>query len=81
MGGGTMKALAIRRYQAPMELLELPRPQPGPGDLLVRVRAASVNPVDWKVRDGLIKTCLNLPLPLTLGGDPIESDSTNCPLL
>ena len=41
-----MKALAIRRYRAPMETLELPRPEPGPSDLLVRVRAASVNPLD-----------------------------------
>ena len=40
-----MKALAIRRYKAPMEMMELPRPEPGPGDLLVRVRAASVNPI------------------------------------
>ncbi len=33
-----MKALAIRRYGKPMEMMELPRPVPGPGDLLVRVR-------------------------------------------
>src|SRR4051812_14107871 len=31
-----MKALGIRRYKAAMEMLELPRPEPGPGDLLVR---------------------------------------------
>ena len=30
-----MKALAIRRYKAPMEIMEVPRPEPGPGDLLV----------------------------------------------
>jgi alcohol dehydrogenase len=42
-----MKALAIRRYKAPMEMMDLPRPELGPGDLLVRVRAASVNPVDY----------------------------------
>jgi Zn-dependent alcohol dehydrogenase len=39
-----MKALAIRRYKAPMEMMELPRPEPGTGELLVRVRAASVSP-------------------------------------
>ena len=27
-----MKALAIRRYKAPMEIMELPRPEPGPGE-------------------------------------------------
>ena len=53
-----MKALAIRRYRAPMEMLELPRPEPGPGDLLVRVRAASVNPLDYKIRDGGVKVLI-----------------------
>ena len=47
-----MKALAVRRYKAPMEMMELPRPEPGPGELLVRVRAAGVNPLDypWRAR-------------------------------
>ena len=39
-----MRALAIRHYKARMEMIELPRPEPGPGELLVRVRAAGVNP-------------------------------------
>lgn len=64
-----MKALAIRRYKAPMEWMELPRPEPGPGDLLVRVRAASVNPVDFKIRDGGVKVLLPYSFPLILGND------------
>lgn len=64
-----MKALAIRRYKAPMELMDLPRPVPGPGDLLVRVRAASVNPVDFKIRDGGVKVLLSYSFPLILGND------------
>src|SRR6476661_2827215 len=64
-----MKALAIRRYKAPMEMMELPRPEPGPGDLLVRVRAASVNPVDYKIRDGAVKVMLAYSFPLVLGND------------
>src|SRR2546423_6474476 len=64
-----MKALAIRRYRAPMEMLELPRPEPGPGDLLVRVRAASVNPVDSKIRDGGVKVLVPYSFPLILGND------------
>ncbi|HEX6272663.1 MAG TPA: hypothetical protein VFZ53_06485 [Polyangiaceae bacterium] len=47
-----MKALAIRRYTGTMALTELPRPAAGPGDLLVRVRAAGVNPVDPRRRAG-----------------------------
>ena len=64
-----MKALAIRRYKAPMEMMELPRPEPGPGELLVRVRAAGVNPLDHKIRDGAVKVLLPFSFPLTLGTD------------
>src|SRR5881394_2388492 len=64
-----MKALAIRRYRAPMETLELPRPEPGPSDLLVRVRAASINPVDYKIRDGGVKVLIPYSFPLILGND------------
>src|ERR1041384_8366592 len=64
-----MKALAIRRYKAPMEMMELPRPEPGPKDLLVKVRAASVNPVDFKIRDGGVKVLIRYSFPLILGND------------
>src|SRR6266568_1208344 len=64
-----MKALAIRRYRAPMEIMELPRPEPGPSDLLVRVRAASVNPVDYKIRDGVMKVLIPYSFPLILGSE------------
>src|SRR3954470_4823695 len=64
-----MKALGIRRYKAPMEMMDLPRPEPGAGDLLVRVRAASVNPIDYKLRDGAVKVLLPYSFPLILGND------------
>jgi NADPH:quinone reductase-like Zn-dependent oxidoreductase len=64
-----MKALAIRRYKSRAEIMELPRPEPGPGDLLVRVRAASVNPLDSKIRDGAVKVLLSYRFPLVLGND------------
>lgn len=64
-----MKALAIRRYKAPAEIMELPRPEPGPGDLLVRVRAASINPLDYKIRDGAVKVLVPYSFPLVLGND------------
>src|SRR5438105_4618505 len=64
-----MKAFGIRRYKAPLELLDLPRPQPGPNDLLVKVRAASVNPVDFKIRDGGVKVLIPYEFPLVLGND------------
>src|SRR4029079_18830986 len=65
----SVKALAIRRYKAPMEVMELPRPEPGSAELLVRVRAASVNPLDYKIRDGAGKVVLPYSFPLILGND------------
>jgi len=63
-----MKAALIRRYgkDEPVELAEVERPQAGPGALLVKVAAAAVNPVDWKIRDGLGEL-FGLKLPLILG--------------
>ena len=62
-----MKALRIHGYGGPevMRLDEVPMPQAAAGEVLVRLRAASVNPIDWKMRQGLMK----LPLPRTLGRD------------
>jgi len=50
-------------------MMELPRPEPGPGDLLVRVRAAGVNPLDYKIRDGVVKVLTPYSFPLILGTD------------
>ncbi|RLV75389.1 NADPH:quinone reductase [Streptomyces rapamycinicus NRRL 5491] len=47
--------------------LDLPLPSPGPGELLVEVYAAGVNPVDWKVREGMHRSFLPLGLPAVFG--------------
>lgn len=44
-------------------------PEPAPGDVLLRVHAAAVNPVDWKIREGYLSSMLPYPMPLTLGWD------------
>lgn len=64
----TMKAIRVRRFGGPevLALEDVPRPEPGPGEVLVRVRAAAVNPVDWKLREGYRD---DLPLPFTPGSD------------
>ena len=66
-----MKAAFIRRYggNKVVELGELPAPQAGPGELLVAVHAASVNPVDFKIRDGMLKMIIPFGFPLILGND------------
>src|SRR2546426_509020 len=64
-----MKAAAIRRYKQPVAIVDLPKPSPGPGDLLVKMRAASVNRVDFKIRDGGVKALIRYSFPLILGND------------
>ncbi|MEO5932214.1 MAG: zinc-binding dehydrogenase [Duganella sp.] len=46
---------------------EVPMPVPGEGEVLVRVAAAGVNGLDWKLRDGLVRDAFPLSLPATLG--------------
>lgn len=67
----TMKAVRIHAYGGPevLHFEEVPMPAPGPGDLLIRVQAAAVNPVDWKIREGYLQGFLKHKLPLILGWD------------
>jgi NADPH:quinone reductase-like Zn-dependent oxidoreductase len=66
-----MKAVRIHEYGGPEVLRyeEAPRPQLAEGDVLVRVHAAGVNPVDWKIREGYLRERLRYELPLVLGWD------------
>jgi alcohol dehydrogenase len=66
-----VKAFVIDRYGGPevLHAVERPRPELGPGDVLVEVHAASVNPIDWKIRDGKLKSAFKYDFPLTLGQD------------
>ena len=63
-----MKAVRIERYgnEEVVKLAEVERPQPGQNQLLVKVKVAAVNPVDWKIRDGLGEI-FGLKPPLILG--------------
>jgi NADPH:quinone reductase-like Zn-dependent oxidoreductase len=49
-----MRGIQFTQFGGPevLELVELPDPEPGPGQIRVAVRAAGVNPIDWKVRSG-----------------------------
>jgi NADPH:quinone reductase-like Zn-dependent oxidoreductase len=66
-----MKAAVLHQYGGPEELKyeDFPDPKPGPGEVLVRVRAASINPVDWKIRSGAAKERFPVTFPTVLGRD------------
>lgn len=66
-----MKAVRIHDYGhgKVMAYEEAPVPDISPNEVLVRIVAASVNPVDWKIREGHLKQMIPYPLPLTLGWD------------
>ncbi len=51
-----MKAMVIREFGSPdvFEPTEVPTPEAGPGEVLIRVAASSMNPVDWKIRSGTV---------------------------
>ncbi len=65
------KAYAFKDYGGPetQALVELPKPVPSAGELLVAVRAAGVNPVDWKYRAGYLREFVPLELPAVFGSE------------
>ena len=67
-GAHLMKAIRIHNFGGPdvMVLEEIPKPQPGAGEIRIRVIAAGVNPADWKIREGSLG---RVALPATMGVD------------
>ncbi|UJB42849.1 NADP-dependent oxidoreductase [Streptomyces sp. A1-5] len=64
-----MRAVAVNAFGADPQLMELPQPEPGPGEVLVRLAAAGLNPVDWKLADGMFGDAVKVSFPLILGTD------------
>jgi NADPH:quinone reductase-like Zn-dependent oxidoreductase len=66
-----MKAVRIHEFGSAdvLKVEELPRPSPAAGEVLIEVRAASVNPVDYKIREGKYPAVKAEQLPVTLGRD------------
>lgn len=67
-----MKAAQINGYggkDAIQTTADAPKPPYGAGEVLVAVRAAGINPFDWKVREGYTRQIAELSFPATLGGD------------
>src|SRR3954470_9163656 len=65
---GMMKAIQIQEMGGPdvLHFEDVPRPEPGTKEVLVRVHAAGVNPVDWKIREGHLG---KIALPAIMGTD------------
>ena len=64
----TMQALVLEHHNGPLELVELDRPEPLTGEVLVRIVASGLNPLDTKIRAGAAPHAKH-PLPLVLGID------------
>ena len=66
-----MKAAILRAFGRPdvLEFADMPRPEPGPGELLIRVEAAGLNRLDHYIREGGVVP--DLPFPHILGSDAV----------
>jgi NADPH:quinone reductase-like Zn-dependent oxidoreductase len=64
-----MRAISEDEFGGPVTLMNLPIPEIGADEALIRVRAAGVNPFDWKVADGALKDEKQHRFPLILGFD------------
>jgi NADPH:quinone reductase-like Zn-dependent oxidoreductase len=66
-----MKAVRLYGYGGADQFRyeEIHTPEPGPGEVLVKVAATSVNPIDWKLRSGAAKAIMPLTFPAILGRD------------
>ena len=64
-----MRSILLRSYggAAAIEAGDATRPEAGPGQVLVRVRAAGLNALDWKLREGLVRDVFPLQLPAVMG--------------
>ena len=65
MSGIKMQAARVHDYGGPEVLVveQAPRPEPKAGEVLIRVKAAGVNPADWKIRGGAYKQFMPLQFP------------------
>jgi alcohol dehydrogenase len=66
-----MRSIVVQRYGGPdgLAMIEAPAPVCGPKDVRIAVKAASLNPLDFKIREGKVKLVLDVKPPIALGCD------------
>ena len=66
-----MKAIVLNEYgdSSHLKLAEIPEPKPGAGEIKVKVTAAGLNPIDWKLRSGDYKAFMPIQFPFVPGVD------------
>lgn len=71
MSGQTMQAMVLNRFGGPevLELARIERPSAGPGQVVVQVAYAGVNPADWKAREGWLQLYFQYVFPFVVGFD------------
>ncbi|MCK1998476.1 NADP-dependent oxidoreductase [Psychrobacillus psychrodurans] len=66
-----MKAIAIKQYGGKEQLkeIDIPKPTPKEKQVIVKLHATSINPIDWKLREGYLKAMMPFEFPIILGWD------------
>jgi NADPH:quinone reductase len=64
-----MRAVTVSDYGREPTLTDMPKPQPGPGQVLIKVLAAGMNPMDRQIAAGALKAIMPATFPLVLGAD------------
>ncbi|AIA48786.1 alcohol dehydrogenase [Serratia sp. FS14] len=66
-----MQAIAVESFGATPTLMTVPTPQPAHGQLLVKLEASGINPIDWRIAQGMLKDRLPHVFPLIMGVDGV----------
>lgn len=66
-----MQAIAVESFGATPTLMTLPTPQPARGQLLVKLEASGINPIDWRIAQGMLKDRVPHVFPLIMGVDGV----------
>lgn len=72
MAPSTQKALLLNSSSGNFVVETIPVPKPGPGDILVKVKAAALNPADWKAHKGFVSVTFPAILGADISGDVEE---------